>query len=191
MKTPTFHLGYGLALILLVAISCGCATPALWKHTAAREWEPGPPDQLMMINASNQPPEVIVLFRQYIVSNGKHGSRPVTWCLSQSPTNLIIGAQAITRFTNSLAASQTIPLFTDDTAPVEASSTPPGYAAWNSTNRDFSLHLEGQPCGPDTLPATHEDTRTAMRILVFPFAIATDAAITGAAILAIGGRGYH
>lgn len=176
---------------ILTILTTGCATPALWKNTAAREWNPWSPDQLLLIETADQPPEVAVFFRQVNATANGPADRPVAWLPNQSPTSLIIGHKAITQFTNSLTAFRSIPLFTADTLPADVSSALPGYAVWSSANQNLTLHVDGQPGGPYPMPVTREKVRLAERLLVLPLAVAADGAIILGCLCAIGASGYH
>ncbi len=188
MKISALRPVHILSLLLLAALACGCATPALWKQTAAREWKPWPPDELLLIHTTNQPPEIAVVCSQFTAGKMNREFRPVAWFLGHSPTNLVIGTAAITQFTNSLTAPQKIPLFTD-AIPADVSAAPPGYAVWNSTNRDLTLHLDGYASNPYPLPSTRTEQRTALRVIVLPFAVVADAAIALVVIMSMGGAG--
>ena len=90
MKTSSPRLlGNGMALVLLTTITSGCATSALWKSTARREWEPNPPDQVVFNSNTNQQREVAVL-RQFARVGATTECRKVGWHVNQSPEQLAL-----------------------------------------------------------------------------------------------------
>ena len=178
-----------LTVVLLAAFGCGCATPALWHGTAARHWRPGSPDQVLLCTSTNQQPDVAVFFTQSAATKGLTESRCVVWCLGQPPTRLLIGTNAVRQFTNSLSRTQTVPLILAGETPPAPPATTPSHAVWSSTNHQLTVHIEGLPPGPFALPASHQRTRVALRVLVLPFALATDAVIGLGAIFVWAGPG--
>ena len=192
MKTLSPHrLGNGPALVLLAALASGCVTPALWQSTARREWKPNPPDCVVLMSNPNQQREVAVVFRQFAQVGATTESRRAGWYVSQSPEQLALTSQAIGQLTNSCGERQSIPMFVADNVPPDASCQSPGYAVWDSRDDQLTIHIDGLPSGPFTLPTTHQKRQTAARIIVLPLAIAADTAITGAVIFALGASGYH
>lgn len=177
MKTPSFQLSNLLALVLLAALASGCATPALWKSTACREWKPMTPDHVVLITNTNRQRAVAVFFRQIATVGTTSTSRNVGWLLGQSPGELALTPRAIGQLTNSYSELRSIPLFLADAVPTNASSQSSGYAVWNSPDQQLAVYLDGYPCGPYLLPTTQIEKRTAMRVLGMPFAVAADAVI--------------
>jgi hypothetical protein len=176
-RSYSFQLGNLLFLVLLAALACGCATPALWKSTAGREWKPMAPDHVMLLTNINQQREVVVLFHQIAAVGKTNSLRIVGWRLGQSSGELAITPRAIDQLTNSCGQFAPVPLFLAGAVPANASSQAPGYAIWNSMDQQLTVYLDGYPCGPYLLPTTRTDRRTALRVLGLPFAVAADAAI--------------
>jgi hypothetical protein len=190
MKTPSLQPGNLLSLVLLAALAGGCATPALWKSTARREWKPSTPDQVVLITNTNHQRAVAVFFCQVARVEGTTTSRDVGWRLGQSPKELALTPRAIGQLTNSCGEFRSVPLFLAGGVPPDASSQSPGYAVWNSTDQQLTVYLDGYPCGPYLLPTTQTDQHTAMRALGMPFALAADAAIGLGAIIWWIGPGF-
>jgi hypothetical protein len=188
MKTPLFHIIRNLPVVLLVLVTSGCATPALWKATAIREWKPCLPTEVLLIETAGRQPDAAVLFDQW--NELTHEYRPVAWRLSQSPTNLSIGSKAVGQLTKSIAPTRTIPLFTVNAVPSDVSSAPPGYAVWDWSGKQLTIHLDGYTGGPRVLPTSHTARRTTLRVIATPLAVTADAAIVGAVLMAIGASGY-
>ena len=193
MKTLSLHLlGNGMALVFVTALAAGCATPALWKNTARREWKPNPLDGVVLVSTTNQQREVVVLFRQFALVGTTSECRKAGWAVSQSPEQLALAPHAVGQLTNSCGGElQTIPMFLAGNVPETASSTPPGYAVWHAADDQLTVHIDGLPAGPFTLPTTQQKRRTSERIIVLPLAVAVDAAITGAVLFAVGASGMH
>lgn len=177
MKTLFFQLGNLLFLVLLAALACGCATPALWKCTARREWKPVAPDQVVLITDTNHQSAVAVLFRQVAAVGKTNTFRNVGWRLGQPPAELAHTPRTIRQLTNSCGEFAPVPLFLAGAVPANTSSQAPGYAIWNSIDQQLTVCLDGYPCGPYILPTTQTDRRTALRVLGMPFAVAADTAI--------------
>jgi hypothetical protein len=166
-----------LGLVLLAALACGCATPALWKSTARRECKPLAPDHLVLTTNTNHQRAVVVLFGQFAAVGKTKIFRDAGWCLGQSPGELALTPRTIDQLTNSCGEFQSVPLFLAGDVPANASSQSPGYAIWNSIDQQVTVYLDGYPCGPYLLPTTRTDRRTALRVLGLPFAVAADTAI--------------
>jgi hypothetical protein len=178
-----------LTVVLLAAFGYGCATPALWHGTAARQWRLSSPDQVLLFTSTNQQPDVAVVFTQFSANNGSPKSRCVVWCLGEPPTHLIIGTNAVRQFTSSLSGSRAVPLVRAGEAPPAPLATTPGHAVWSSPDEELTVHIEGVPPGPFTLPTAHERARTALRVVGLPFAVAADAVIGLGAIIVWAGPG--
>lgn len=191
MNTGFTRLLAFLPLLLLAALTPGCATPALWKHTAACDWKPKQPDRVLLITDTNEQREVALFFVQHQTQRKKALYRNVGWNVSQPPDKLAVTPKTISQFTNSCRAFQTVPLYEQAIVPDHASSQPPGYAVWNSTTGQIAVHIDGFPSGPYTLPATSRERNTALRVCAMPFAIAADGAIIAALIFVLGGAGHH
>jgi hypothetical protein len=188
MKTPSLQTGTLLSLVLLAALACGCATPALWKSTDRRAWKPLTPDQVVLITSTNHQRAVAVFFRQFATVGTTSTSRNVGWLLGQSPGELALTPRAIGQLTNSCGEVRSVPLFLAGSVLTDASSQSPGYAVWNSTDQQRTVYLGGYPCGPYLLPTTQTNPRTAMRFIGMPFA--ADAAIGLRAIMVWAGPGF-
>ncbi len=179
----TRFVAIGQAFTLLALLTCGCATPALWKHTAAREWWPrSSPDQLLVTTTTGRQ-DVIVVFHQTATVDEKTKHRLVAWNLRDPKSELTVGRGALRRLTNACDRVQIMPVFFQDTIPGDAASTPPGYVVQGAPWCQFTVHLDGVPSGPFELPASHEKCRSSTRIALAPIALATDAALVGAVVM--------
>ncbi len=178
------------ALILLaLPILSGCATPALWKHTAARDWFPADSPSHVLATSTTGRQDVIVVFDQHASVGDKTKSRLVAWNLSQPATALIIGRHALRQITNACDSVQALPVFTSDGIPPNATSTTPGYSVTGPLRFQFTVHLDGAPPGPFVLPYSKQERRLGKRLALLPFAVATDAVIVGAVCCALAGGG--
>ena len=176
-------------LLLPLAAATGCATPALWKHTAARNWYPEHRPDLFLAATTTGRLDLIVVFHQSAVVGDKTKQRLVAWNLSQPPSELTIGPHALRQLTNAYDRVQIVPSFTsDDPITPRASSATPGYVVTGPLRSQFTLHLDGFCPGPFDLPYTRQDTRVLERVAIMPFSVAADAAIVAAVCCA--GAGY-
>ncbi len=175
-------------LLLLVPLLSGCATPALWKHTAAHEWRPASsPDQILTATTTGRQ-DVIVVFHQVTSVGDETKHRLVAWNLCQSPSGLTVGRRALRQLTNACDRVQVMPLFPSDTVPPNASSITPGYAVTGPQQSQFMVHLDAVPPGPFDLPWTKQESRLLRRAAILPLAVAADAVIVSAVCCA--GAGY-
>jgi hypothetical protein len=180
-----------LSPVFLAVIFCGCATPALWRGTAARSWYPNPPDQVVTFNATNDRPEVAIFFTQYSAPAKWSKVRPAVWCPNAPTNDLTTGVRDIHRLTNSWTEVRSLPLYyTNATDSPSAAAGPAGHAVWCSTNRQLTLHLPGTATEPFALPACEEKTRVAARVIGLPFAVTADAAITCVVIFVLSASAY-
>ena len=131
--------------------------------------------------------EVVVVFHQSLFIGGKTKNRIVGWNLCHAPLELAVGQDGLRQLTNTCDRVQLMPVFSQGKVPADATSASPGYAVLDWSWSRFSVHLAGVPSGPFSLPASRHERRTFWRIAGMPFAIATDAAIVGAAIMSAGG----
>ncbi len=185
MKTRSVAHGRAFTLLVLSALALlnsGCATPALWKHTAAREWHPSSSPARFLATTTADRQDVIVVFRQSAEVGKKTKYRLVAWNLRCPPSELTIGRSALRQLTNACDRVQLIPVFTSDTIPSNVTSTGPGYAVQDQPYH-FILRRDGVPSGSFELPVSHEKYRSGERIALAPLAIATDTAIVGAVLL--------
>ena len=141
MKTLSLQLGNLLSQVLLAAVACGCATPALWKSTARREWRPVAPDHVVLITDTNHQHAVVVLFGQIAAVGKTNTFRNVGWRVGQSPRELALTPRAINQHTNSCGEFGSVPLFLAGGVPANASSQSPGYAIWNSMDQQLTVYL--------------------------------------------------
>jgi len=133
---------------------------------------------------------VAVLFRQFAQVGATSKCRNVGWRVSQPPEQLALTPQAIGQLTNSCGGElQTIPMFLEGNVPPDTSSKSPGYAVWHSPYDQLTIHIDGLPPGPITLPTTQQPRQTATRIIVLPLAVAADTALALGAIMVMGAPG--
>ncbi len=179
----------GLLPILLLGLS-GCATPALWKHTAARDWTPESYNARLFLASTNSEQDVIVVFRQSATVGKKLHYRLVAWNSSRPSSELAVGRKAVRQLTNSWEQVQILNCFPRDAVLGDAVSTSPGYAVYGPGRDQFTIHLEDAPSASFDLPPCKEKTRVALRAVGLPFAVTYDAVIICLAVGASGGGGY-
>ena len=168
-----------LALPVSALLTCGCVTPELWKHTAARDWCPqSPPDEFLATTTDGQH-DVVVVFHQSTLVHNAVKTRPVAWRLSQSTQGIAIGPMALRPLTNGCDRVEPMRVCSPTTILADATSKPPGCVVWEPSNGEFTVYLEGCPSGPFALPKSHQERETAKRVVVTPFAVAADAIIVG------------
>lgn len=190
MKTEIIHFQSVFLLTLLAVFMTGCATRALWKQTATREWKPQPPDQVLLVTDSNHHRDVVIAFRQFATYGRTGESRVAGWCVSRPQCEVALSHEAIRELTNSVCQYQRIPVYFEGHAPLDAASLSNGYAVWQAMEQQLIIHAPGAPAGPFTLPTSHQERQTALRAGMLPFAVTADAAIVGAALFAVGMSGY-
>lgn len=172
----------------LVALS-GCATPALWRNTAEKMWEPhGESGQVFCLIDSGHT-RAVAIFTQTAFVGGKSRKRLVAWDLSLSPEKLIIGLGSVRHFTNRLDCVRLLPSFEAGETPFDDPTPADGYLIKGSSPEIFELHLCGVGKGPYDLPSSHEDVRTTVRFAAMPLAIAADAAIVCAVCAGFAAQG--
>jgi hypothetical protein len=178
-----------LLLALLAGLASGCATPALWHRTSAFEWNPAWYTAEVLLPANtNQPSAPIVLFEQ-MAQFGPNTFiyRNVGWRVGQPPGTLADTRQAIRQLTNSAARFLSVRVYHSTLAkyraPTHESSRPPGYALINDTNYQLTLHIDGLPPGPYTLPSSYHPKKTAERVVLAPFAVVLDVPVTAFGIV--------
>lgn len=169
--------------MLTAVVLCGCATPALWKSTAAGHWVPRPPERVCIFTTGTTPsPDVAVFFTQTETSRSPVAQRPALWRVSESPTNLVAGAVAISTATNKWRGVRSIPLYKSaNDVPAGQTTSPPGYAVLLPSRTAFTVHFDGFPAGPYELPTTDRETQIAARVVSMPLAVGVDAALIAAA----------
>jgi hypothetical protein len=206
MKIQFARLLIYLPAVLLTACTSGCATSALWRHTASHEWKSGRPTQVLLITDTNQQRDVAILFRQNAQDGAtnelkKEGrpflgfnigpftspptftTRNVAWRISQPPEQLALTPKTIRQLTNSCCNVQPIPIYdAREAVPGNEISPSAAFAVWNATDRQLTVHGETLPSGPFTLPSTSQKQNTALRVVATPAAIVADAALVGSEI---------
>lgn len=184
---PTFAcIRIALLLLSSVALS-GCATPALWKHTAARSWTPVPSGAKFLVTGADTQRDLIVVFRQSTDVGNKLAHRLVAWSPGCPQSALAIGPGAIHQLTNSCTRVRFLNCFPEDAVLADAVSTSDGYAFHGPGYDQFTVHFDGVATGPFDLPSSRQDPRLVRRFTILPFAVATDAVIVGVACCALAG----
>lgn len=163
-----------LPLTLLAVLASGCATPGLWDRTSAFEWKPSPPIKVLLPADTSQTNPPTILFNQAATVNHTFMLRSVGWRADESPEAVAVTAEAIRELTNSGVGFQSVPVYSAIRVPTNVSSVPPGYAVMNYTNHQLTLHVDGVPAGPYTLPASAHPQNTTQRVLLTPFAVVLD-----------------
>ncbi len=178
-----------LAFSMLALLVSGCATPALWKHTAAREWRPQPlADQFLLLTTTGRQ-DVVVVFRQFANVDCKIKFRVVAWNLRNASSELTVGPKALRQLTNACERVQPMPVFSQDALPSDATGAPLGYILQDESRDQFTVQLDGVPPVPFELPVSRERCRSGTRIALMPLAIATDAAIVFICTAGLAGAG--
>ncbi len=178
-----------LAFSMLALLVSGCATPALWKHTAAREWRPQPLADQFLLTTTTGRQDVVVVFRQFANVDCKIKFRVVAWNLRNASSELTVGPKALRQLTNACERVQLMPVFSQDAFPSDATCAPLGYILQDESRDQFTVQLDGVPPGPFELPVSQEGCRSGTRIALMPLAIATDAAIVFICAAGLAGTG--
>lgn len=184
MRTTSVTGFWSVSVAVIVISASGCATPALWKCTASRDWSPGSPDQILLITDTNQQRDVLVFFRQFDCRPESRDSRTVGWRLGQSPLSLAFKTNDITRITNAMVRCESIPIFDGEETPTSSTNLLSSYAIWHSLDQELTVHIEGIPAGPFTLPSSHQPSQPVLRACMLPVALSADAALIGAVAFA-------
>ncbi len=177
-----------LPFALATVLASGCATPALWNHTAKHEWKAGPPDQALLISRTNDQKDLVILFRQKandwspMIGVKTNITRHAAWIIGQSPDRVAETPKAISEFNGLASNYRDVPIYNQSDVPTNASPRGQGYVVWNSTNTQLTVHIVGQPTGPFTLPSTVQKQKTAQRVAGAPVAVAGDAAMVGTVV---------
>ncbi len=183
----------GVLLLLAFGLS-GCATPALWKHTAARSWRPETSTAQFLVVQIADREDVVIVFDQCFGEGKGHKSRLVAWDLRYPSTQLVLGRKAVRQFTNACDRVRLMRVLRSDGVPADVSSDSPGYVVRDPQVNKFTVCLDGAPPGPFELPFTYEETRSGMRAAFLPLTVAADAAIVGAVcggLLVTAAGSYH
>jgi len=191
MKIQIVTLCRTLPMIVPLILTVGCATPALWKQTAAREWKPNPPDQVILVTNTNQHREVVVIFRQLATHGKSIESRDVALPVSRPNGEMAISNEVVRELTNSACECRRIPVYFADQEPINTSPLSSGYATWDSMEQQLTIHAPDTPTGPFKLPTSHQKQKTAARLCGLPFAVAGDAVIVGTVLFLVGISGYR
>ena len=175
-----------LALLLLVALTSGCATPALWHATATHEWYPYTLDQVVLLTETNHQQELAVFFTQAWGSGKDTKTRAVGWRVSDSPGHLAVTSAAIRRLTNAAPAMQPLPILRTDEVATNAAGQPPRNIVRSAPPAHFTVYLSGFPPQPYTLPVTRQTYYT-VRTCFLPITVTADTTLF---LLAALGSGY-
>ena len=174
MKIEFSRLPAFLPVMLLTAFTSGCATPGLWDRTSEFQWKPVPIAQVVVITDTNHQSDPVIVFKQSANIRLTHMFREVGWRVSQSPDELAVTHKAIRQLTNSVGRSESLPVYRSGKVPINASSQPLGYAVLDSTNEQITIHRDGFPPGPYTLPPSTHPKNTTLRVVLMPLAVAAD-----------------
>jgi hypothetical protein len=174
MKIEFSRLPAFLPVMLLTAFTSGCATPALWDRTSEFQWKPLPIAQVVVITDTNHQSDTVIVFKQSANIRLTHMFREVGWRVSQSADELAVTHQAIRQLTNSVGGSESLTVYRSGKVSINASSQPPGYAVLDSTNEQITIHRDGLPPGPYTLPPSTHPKNTTLRVVLTPLALAAD-----------------
>jgi len=191
MKTALNRTQTWLMVLLLAVFTTGCATPVFWGVTAPRKWQPTHLDQILYVTNANHQSDVVILFsqtgfkQQYNIK-----TRDVGWLISRPTNGLAVTAGAIRQITNSCSSLQVVPCYDSGNVPACATTKPPGYGVYKLSVNQLTLHINGIPPGPYTLPS-NTNTYTTWRIIGMPVAVATDVAILTVIAVGEGCQGMH
>ncbi len=180
MKTK-FSLG-GAQLIHVIALAClmacsGCATPAVWKMTAKRHWQPM---EVVELRADDREAhhDVVVIYRERCLStNAPAKPRLRAYALNATLTNHAAGKGPA--FVRLAVATNLclVPLYAPELCPTNTSELPELYAVRGAGPCEFTLYAEGQPPRTSEVEAHTEQAKTVARVLLVPICVATDAAL--------------
>ena len=179
----------GLALSVVALLGTGCATPALVKSTAARYWSPSGAPERFLATTSEGRYGVIVVFPQSCSVKDRVKNRSVAWDPQDGAAGVVAGKSALHQFTNGCDLAVPMPVYSPETVPANATSSPPGYVVLNKSGFEFAVHLDGVPEGPFALPGSPEPCRAGLRAAAMPLAIVADAAIISAVVIGAAGSG--
>jgi hypothetical protein len=194
MRTPAItlpiHAADCLCAAFIAVVVCGCATPAVWHGTAALRWDPCPPVDVLLVPGTNQTRQVAFFFTQSSTRGTSCRTRPVLWLPASSATNLVVDDASVRAFLKARPAVRQVPVYgSPDQLPLGSTETGE-YAISDELGLTLTLHAEGFPPGPYTMPATDQKAKTAARIIGLPLAAALDAAlVTAAAVAGAGASG--
>ena len=136
-----------LVLPVLALLNSGCATPALWKDTAAGRSQPQSlPDQFLSTSTTGRQ-DVAVVSRQSVEVGDKTKYRLAAWNLRGEPSHLAVGRGAVRPLTHARGRVQLMPVFASNSVLADATSILPGYAIPEGTGSPFAVHLDRGPSG--------------------------------------------
>jgi hypothetical protein len=168
-----------LCAALIAVVSSGCATPAVWRETAAAHWDPCPPTDVLLLPGTNRNGQLAFAFNQFSMRGTNGKTRPVLWPVGGSATNLIVGQAAVKAFLNHHPSAQHVPVFElNRPLPTDTET----YATSDPSGLTLTLHAEGIPPGPYTLPGSDQKAGTAARTIGLPFAVVLDAALVATVV---------
>ncbi len=181
----TIYSMLGRRLVILPAVTCvavcsGCATPALWKHTAARQWEP---TEVLELRADDRPAhhDVVAIYRERCLStNAPAKPRLRAYALYASMTNGAAGKGPVFVSFRTATNLCPVPLFPAGQAPTNALEVPALYGVRGEGPCKFTLYTRDQSPQTYELEAYTQKTRTLARVLLTPISVATDAAAVAA-----------
>jgi hypothetical protein len=174
--------GTALLLLTLVCLTSGCCTPAVWKQTAAKHWQPlhQPPEVWLTQDRQN----ALVVFTQNESATGK--TRSAACWISSWPELAAAGDRELRQLTNSIAPLTRLNVVTLSEPESLSPTDPEPHAVWTTEPDSLTIYLGDQVFGPKTPPATHQERKTTARILLTPVGIAGDAVIVATVITALG-----
>ena len=160
--------------LLLALLASGCATPSLWDRTSVFEWKPAPPVNVLLPSGTNQSAAPPILFNQNAMVNHTFMTRRVAWRADQPPDAVAVSAEAIHELTNAADGFLAVPVYSAVRAPTNVASALPGFAVMDYPKHQLTLHVDGAPAGPYTLPGGTHPQNNAERAWLTPFAVILD-----------------
>jgi hypothetical protein len=172
-------------LFLLLLCSCaGCCTSAIWKQTAAKDWQPlhEQPEVWEQHNGT----DALVVFTQTNSVSKAPAERRVAGWLSTWPELSAVGKTAVQNLTDSTPSLARLSVLDLDELEKISSMDPDHHVVWDGGNCVMTIKSGTTVMGPFQLPSAHEGRRTTARILLTPLGIVGDAVIIAGALTAIG-----
>lgn len=163
-------------LLMVVALSSGCATKALWEADPfARYREPAVPNGLRLARRGN---EVLVRYQETV--EGKDLHRPRSFWLQPNLARLEAKQKPVFAIGVPEDALTGMPLFDTQLPPPE--KLPPSYGRWEEAQKTFSVVLDGKTLGSWTLPVYDDGSGRAKLMAWTPPALMLDLTIVGGVI---------
>lgn len=176
-----------LAVLLMVAVLSGCATPALWKEKNRIGTFAPADNPRIALYESSQPSDVLVVFEQHIV-NSDAQTRRAYYLFVNEPV-IVAGGKPQFVSPAKVDTLPQIPMRSPE-EPVADCLVQSAYCAVMKPQGDgFQLYRDQDLVGDYKLPKYAATKNLTGRILLTPLAVGADAVITGAVLFTLGAAG--